>query len=110
MSVTDTPQARQYRMNINGHRFAVSSDYPEEKIRAIEQFVNERVSSVSKQSEVYDQRTLGALVALNLADELIQNQNQNHLTPDTVDSIEGMCSKLETAVKNFDIRLEDSSN
>ena len=62
---------REYELNINGNRFQISSNCGEEHIRKVERFLDEQISEVNRQTNAYGPTNLAFLVALNLADELL---------------------------------------
>lgn len=99
MSETMSVDTQQYEININGHRFSVSSQYEPDHIKNVERFLNERMEEVSRQSDVYSPTKLAVLVALNLADELIASQTTHAKnTTDTENMLRSLCQKLDQAL------------
>lgn len=102
MQETNRHSPQEYEININGHRFSVSSPYDHNHIRQVEQFLNERMSEVSRRSEIYSPSKLAVLVALNLADELIASKrglesDKDHLE----DAIRVLCDQLDEALSKY---------
>ncbi len=96
--MTETSQStpKKYQITVNGQQFAVASSYPEEQIREVEKFLNQKVLEMSKQLETYSLASLTVLVALNLADELLKiRRDRNYVSEEAKHSLESMCHKLD---------------
>ena len=97
----DNPQSnlKQYKINIKGHQFSVSSRYSEEQIREVEAFLVKRIDEIAANSDTYNLMSLTVLVALNLADDLLSLRNNKDYIADAArESLMAICDRLDSVV------------
>ena len=91
---------KQYKINIKGHQFTVSSQYPEEHIKQVEAFLVKRIDEVAAKSDTYNLTSLTILVALNLADDLLAIQNnKNYIADSARESLMTLVDRLDTLIE-----------
>lgn len=99
MAESSNPDLKQYKINIKGQQFTVSSQYSEEHIKQVEAFLVERIDEVAAKSDTYNLTSLTILVALNLADELLTIQNnKNYIADSAKESLMTIVDRLDTIV------------
>lgn len=90
---------KQHTIKIHGQKFNVSSGYPDDQIQEVEAFLNQRIQKIANKSDSYNLTTLLVLTALNLADELIQSDNNNPWSQkDVSERIKALCDRLDNAL------------
>lgn len=90
---------KQYKINIKGHQFTVSSQYSAEHIKEVEAFLIQRIDEVAAKSDTYNLMSLTVLVALNLADDLLTIQNnKNYIADSARESLLAIVDRLDTIV------------
>ena len=87
-----------YQININGNRLQISSPYGEEHISEVEQFLDDKISEINEQSNVLGPTNLAFLVALNMADELLNLRNRQSNYDDVEESLSHLCDRLENVL------------
>ena len=87
-----------YQININGNRLQISSPYGEEHIREVERFLDDKISEVNKQTNVLGPTNLAFLVALNMADELLNLRNRQSNYEDLEASLSLFCDRLNNVL------------
>ncbi|MBF0276706.1 MAG: cell division protein ZapA [SAR324 cluster bacterium] len=91
---------KQYKINIKGHQFSVSSQYTEEQIREVEAFLIERIDEIAAKSDTYNLMSLTVLVALNLADDLLSIRNNKDYMADAArESLMSICNRLDSVME-----------
>lgn len=99
MAESSNPDLKQYKINIKGQQFTVSSQYSEEHIKQVEAFLVERIDEVAAKSDTYNLTSLTILVALNLADELLTiRNNKNYIADSARESLMTIVDRLDTIV------------
>lgn len=99
MAESSNPDLKQYKINIKGQQFTVSSQYSEEHIKQVEAFLVERIDEVAAKSDTYNLTSLTILVALNLADELLAiRNNKNYIADSARESLMTIVDRLDTIV------------
>ncbi|MGA1598579.1 MAG: cell division protein ZapA [bacterium] len=95
MLVSDS-ELKQYQINIQGNRFAISSPYGEEHIRQVERFLEAQIQTVREQAGLTGGTQTLVLAALNITDELLklkQSESSHH------QRLEAACEQLERALR-----------
>jgi len=87
-------ESRQYKINISGNRFSISSPHGEEHVREVERYLDSQIKEVSEQSEAYGPSNIAMLVALNLADKLLTLRKKVSKYEGIEDDLETLCFKL----------------
>ena len=87
--------SKQYKINISGNRFSISSPYGEEHVREVEKFLDQQINEVSKQTEAFGPSNIALLVALNLADRLLTLQKRVSKFDGIEDDLDTLCYKLD---------------
>ncbi len=71
-------ERQKYALIINGARYPVSTDEPEEYVRKIEYTLNSRIQKKQKESGmVYSEAVTMALLSIDLCDDYLKLQQQN---------------------------------
>ena len=91
---------REYELNINGNRFQISSNCGEEHIRKVESFLDEQISEVNRQTNAYGPTNLAFLVALNLADELLNLRGRLSRYEEVEEGLSRLCERLENVLSS----------
>ena len=91
---------REYELNINGNRFQISSNCGEEHIRKVERFLDEQISEVNRQTNAYGPTNLAFLVALNLADELLNLRGRLSRYEEVEEGLSRLCERLENVLSS----------
>ena len=87
-----------YQININGNRLQISSPYGEEHVRKVERFLEEKISEVNEQTNILGPTNLAFLVALNMADELLNLRNRQSTYSDVEESLSHLCDHLDNVL------------
>ena len=88
---------KEYQISVNGNRFSISSIYGESHVRKVEHFLGQQIEMIHQQSETYNQTHLALLVALNLADRLLRQQ-QSPFSEQTEQKLQNLCQALDSAL------------
>ena len=91
---------RENELNINGNRFQISSNCGEEHIRKVERFLDEQISEVNRQTNAYGPTNLAFLVALNLADELLNLRGRLSRYEEVEEGLSRLCERLENVLSS----------
>ena len=91
---------REYELNINGNRFQISSNCGEEHIRKVERFLDEQISEVTRQTNAYGPTNLAFLVALHLADELLNQRGRLSRYEEVEEGLSRLCERLENVLSS----------
>ena len=75
---------RSVNVNIAGQRFQVRSDADETYIRTLAEFVNQRIEEIRSSTRPVPTQKLTVLAAMNIADELLQEQKKRSDLKETV--------------------------
>ncbi len=90
---------KQYQITINGNRLDIASSCGEEHIREVERFLDLQVAEVNQQTGAIGSQTyLAFLVALNLADELLNLQRRQSQYELIEQGLSNLCSRLDMAL------------
>ena len=93
-------ELKQFKINIKGHHFSVSSQYSEDRIRRVEAFLSEKIDEVAANSDTYNLMSLTVLAALNLADDLLNIQrNREYISESARESLVSICQQLDHIVE-----------
>ncbi len=108
MAENSQTTVKQYKINIKGHQFSVSSQYSEEQIREVEAFLIERIEEIASKSDTYNLMSLTVLAALNLADDLLHiRKNKEYIADAAKESLLAICDRLDSVVEKE--KLSNSS-
>ena len=91
---------KEYELNINGNRFQISSNCGEEHIRKVERFLDEQNNEVNQQTNAYGPTNLAFLVALNLADELLNLRGRLSRYENVEEGLSRLCERLENVLSS----------
>ncbi len=86
---------RQYQININGNRFAISSPHGEEHVREVEKFLDQQISDVTENTDAFGSTNVALLVALNLADKLLTLKKSTSKYDGIEEDLSNLYFKLE---------------
>lgn len=93
------PVSKQYTLKIKGHQFTVSSTYSEDEIRAVESFLLKKIDEVAASSDTFNLLNLVILVALNLADEVLNVKKDDFYYSNTVkECLQSFCDQLDRSL------------
>ena len=93
-------ELKQFKINIKGHQFSVSSQYSEDRIRRVEAFLSEKIDEVASNSDTYNLTSLTVLAALNLADDLLNiKRNREYMSESAKESLVAICQQLDNIVE-----------
>lgn len=65
---------RKAELLINGHRIVVRSDEDEEHIKAVEEYLNQKIEEVKENTKAVSTLDLALLAALNITGEVIKTK------------------------------------
>lgn len=91
-------QLKQYQITINGNRLDIASPCGEEHIREVERFLDQQIAEVTQQTEALGPTNLAFLVALNLADELLNLQRRQSQYESIEQGLSNLCTRLDVAL------------
>lgn len=87
---------RVVELKINGHRLAVKSDEGEGHIRAVEEYLNNKIEEVKETTKAVSTLDLALLAALNITGEVIK----------TKETLEKLGRKSDELAELIDRRLD----
>lgn len=76
MVVAGTNNKRKVEVSLMGQKFTLRSERSEEHVQAVAKYVANQIEDLRKQTHTVSTHNVALLVALNLADELMQCQEE----------------------------------
>ncbi len=76
MVVNQVNNKKRVEVSLLGQRFTLRSDKSEEYVQAVAQYVTSQLENVAKQSHTVSTYHVALLTALNLADQLLQKEDE----------------------------------
>ncbi len=76
MVINQVNNKKRVEVSLLGQRFTLRSDKSEEYVQAVAQYVTSQLENVGKQSHTVSTYHVALLTALNLADQLLQKEDE----------------------------------
>jgi cell division protein ZapA len=76
MVINQVSNKKRVEVSLFGQRFTLRSDKNEEYVQAVAQYVTSQLENVAKQSHSVSTHHVALLTALNLADQLLQKEDE----------------------------------
>ncbi len=86
-----------HSVRVLGREISVRSSAPAEKVRAVEQFVNERLQEIGSALKSGDAQLVLTLALLNTAEEMLELRSAREAAAPLENRLQQLIERLETA-------------
>lgn len=97
------PSLKRVPIDVLGHQYFVRTDGDEEHVRRVAQYVNTKSREIMEATQTVSTVDLFIKVAINLADELLQERSANELLRQKV------AEEVQELVSEIDLHLKEVS-